>query len=68
MLAHEHLAEAEALHDPVEDESATADHIHASRMHDRYRGALSAGLGQQAPGYFMHLGRGHAQWWMRAAS
>ena len=56
MLADQHLTEPEALHDPVQDERAPADHVDAARVHDADRGAGGPGLGQQAPGDLMHVG------------
>src|SRR5580704_10203320 len=57
VLADQHLAEPEPLHDPVQDERAAADHVYPAGMHDADRGAGGPGLGEQAPAYLVHVSR-----------
>src|SRR5580704_14574221 len=57
VLTDQHLAEPEPLHDPVQDERAAADHVYPAGMHDADRGAGGPGLGEQAPGYLVHVSR-----------
>src|SRR3954447_9009163 len=45
VFAGQHRAETEPLHEPVEDERATADHVDAPGAHHPHGGALGPGLG-----------------------
>ena len=53
----EHLAEAEPRHEPVQHERAAADHVNPPGVHHADGGPGGPGLGQQAAGHGVHVGR-----------
>jgi len=57
VLAHQHLAEAEPVHDPVEDKRAATNHVDTPRVHHADSRADGPGLGQQGKSHGMHVGR-----------